>query len=192
MREETAQQASDLRAKRSGLASRIEVLEGLERSHEGFGAGAREVFALMEQAEPGPWGTVVGIVADFLTVRREYAPLIDLALGERRSASWCATPTCWRRRCGNARSRFPAASASCRSLPSTHARDRPMKRRRDLGTPARRVPMAASLTPAEQVVRCDDPRLADLPERLLGRTLIVRDLAAARAVGRAATPVAAV
>ena len=40
----------------------------------------------------------------------------------------------------------------------------------------------ACVAPAEQVVRCDDPRLADLPARLLGRTLIVRDLAAARAV----------
>src|SRR5262249_42930427 len=35
---------------------------------------------------------------------------------------------------------------------------------------------------ADQVVRCDDPRFPDLPERLLGKTLIVRDLEAARAV----------
>ena len=41
------------------------------------------MFELVERAEPGPWRTVAGIVADFLTVRREYAPLIDLALGER-------------------------------------------------------------------------------------------------------------
>ena len=38
---------------------------------------------LSEQPDPGPWRTVLGILADFLTVRREYAPLIDLALGER-------------------------------------------------------------------------------------------------------------
>ena len=49
--------ASDLRARQSGLRSRVEVLEGLERSHEGFGAGAREVFALLEQADAGPWAT---------------------------------------------------------------------------------------------------------------------------------------
>ena len=36
---------------------------------------------------------------------------------------------------------------------------------------------------AEQVVRCDDPELADLPARLLAGTLIVRDLTAARAIG---------
>src|SRR5262249_51747978 len=83
LRDETTQRASDLRAERSGLASRIEVLEGLERSHEGLGTGAREVFALLEQADPGLWRTVRGIVADFVTVRRDFAPLIDLVLGER-------------------------------------------------------------------------------------------------------------
>jgi chromosome segregation protein len=35
---------------------------------------------------------------------------------------------------------------------------------------------------AEQVVECDNQDLADLPRRLLGRTLIVRDLATARAI----------
>src|SRR5262249_36499659 len=35
---------------------------------------------------------------------------------------------------------------------------------------------------AEQVVRCEDSRFSDLPARLLSRTLIVRDLTAARAI----------
>ncbi|MBI1918325.1 MAG: AAA family ATPase [Planctomycetes bacterium] len=35
---------------------------------------------------------------------------------------------------------------------------------------------------AEQVVTCDHPQLAGLPQRLLARTLIVRDLSAARAI----------
>src|SRR5207245_3438741 len=82
LRDETNQLVADLRAQRSGLASRIEVLEGLERSHEGLGTGVREVFALIEQPDPGPWRAVLGMVADFLSVRREYAPLIDLALGD--------------------------------------------------------------------------------------------------------------
>jgi chromosome segregation protein len=80
--DETSQLVADLRAQRSGLASRIEVLEGLERSHEGLGTGVREVFAMLERPDPGPWRTVCGMVADLLTVRREYAHLIDLALGE--------------------------------------------------------------------------------------------------------------
>src|SRR5262249_52657082 len=82
------QAVADLRAKRSGLASRIEVLEGLERSHEGLGTGVRELITLLDQDRSGtspesPWQTVLGLTADFLTVRREFAPLIDLALGDR-------------------------------------------------------------------------------------------------------------
>ena len=70
----------------------------------------------MEQAEPGPWRTIAGIVADFLTVRREYAPLIDLALGERaqRFLVHDSEPV-GARHCVNGRSRFPAASVSYRS-----------------------------------------------------------------------------
>ncbi len=83
IRDETAQRAADLRTDRSGLVSRIEVLENLQRSHEGLGTGVREVFDHLESADNGPWSTVVGIVGGLLTVRREYAPLIDLALGDR-------------------------------------------------------------------------------------------------------------
>src|SRR6202008_2719105 len=50
VRDETTQRAGDLREQRSGLASRIEVLEGLERSHEGLGTGVREVMDLLEKS----------------------------------------------------------------------------------------------------------------------------------------------
>src|SRR5262249_40850909 len=54
-----------------------------------------------------------------------------------------------------------------------------------------RMPVSPEGTPAhpgvialaEQLVTCDHEALADLPAQLLGRTLIVRDLAAARAIG---------
>ncbi len=184
-RDEAAQQAADLRAARSGLASRIEVLEGLERSREGFGVGAREVFALTEQPEPGPWRTVAGIVADFLTVRREYAPLIDLALGDRAQRFLVRDPEmlgqALRQRSQPFSSRvsfLPLAPArvgdSLRESPAARgASGPPSATRGESGLPRQ--------TPAEEVVRCDDPELADLPRRLLGRTLIVRDLEAARA-----------
>src|SRR5262249_34044281 len=80
--DQTVETISNLRQQRSGLASRIEVLEGLIRSHEGLGTGVREVFSLIEQAEPRPWRAVLGMRADFLAVKREYAPLIALALGD--------------------------------------------------------------------------------------------------------------
>jgi chromosome segregation protein len=176
-RDETAQRAADLRASRSGLVSRIEVLEGLERGREGFGAGAREVFALVERPEPGPWRTVVGIVADFLTVRREYAPLIDLALGERAEHFLVHDPALLEQ----ALQRLPRPFSSRVSfLPLPPPASSPEEERRM--TPADRgLAGAPSPTPAEFVVRCDDPVFAGLPRRLLAGTLIVRDLDAARA-----------
>src|SRR5262249_11302242 len=36
------------------------------------------------------------------------------------------------------------------------------------------------VAPAEQLVKCDNPELAELPSQLLGRTLVVRDLDTAR------------
>src|SRR5439155_20082848 len=82
LRDRTLERISELRQERSGAASRSSVLDGLIRSREGLGAGVREVIALIEAAEPGPWDAVLGMIADFLTVKREYAPLIDIALGD--------------------------------------------------------------------------------------------------------------
>lgn len=65
-----------LRDRRGDLRGRIEVLEELEKSLEGLGAGVRFV---LERAHDPP---IIGLVADLLTVPNEFAPLIDLALGE--------------------------------------------------------------------------------------------------------------
>ena len=184
-RDETAQRAADLRAERSGLASRIEVLEGLERSREGFGVGAREVFvSLTERADAGPWGTVVGIVADFLTVRREYAPLIDLALGERAQRFLVRDPEllaqALRERSAPFSSRvsfLPLYPSQLRANTNNGRLALPMVGE----SPAARGASGLPWLPAEPHVSCDDPELVDLPRRLLGRTLIVRDLETARA-----------
>ncbi len=106
VRDETAERTAELRTQRSGLLSRIEVLEDLERSHEGLGSGAREVCSLVESKEPGPWQTVVGMVAGLLTVRREFAALIDLALGDRAGAFSFVKAISWWQRFVNAINRF--------------------------------------------------------------------------------------
>ena len=193
VRDETTQRAADLRAQRSGLVSRIEVLEGLERSHEGLGTGPRELFALLEQPDAGPWRTVLGILAEFLTVRREFAPLIDLALGERaqrflvRDMNQLAQALRQRSQPFSSRVSFlpltpagPAArhsqapsSETSISAGSVASSPRALPR---LGLP----PHPGVIALAEQVVRCDNPELGDLPARLLADTLIVRDLTAAR------------
>jgi chromosome segregation protein len=187
VRDESAAQAADLRARRSGLASRVEVLEALERSHEGLGSGAREVLALLEQPDPGPWRTVLGIVAELLTVRREFAPLIDLALGERAQRFLVGDVE---QLSLALRQRGEPFSGRVSFLPVAGPAARPAPRRTAaeatalVAAPPTGAPPALPgiIAPAEQVVRCDRPELADLPARLLAGTLIVRDLAAARAV----------
>ena len=193
--EATTQRAAELREQRSGLLSRIEVLEGLERSHEGLGDGPRELFALLEQADPDPWRTVLGILAEFLTVRREFAPLIDVALGERARSFLVRDPdqlaqamrqrsqpfssrvsflplrvASDERRAGSVSDGTTVADASGSSLFASHS----------VANASGSSPLVIAL--AEQVVRCDNPELADLPARLLAGTLIVRDLTAARAL----------
>jgi chromosome segregation protein len=178
LRDDTTETVSRLRQERSGLASRVEVLEGLERSQEGLGTGVREVLAHVHQAEPGPWRTVVGMIADFLTVRREYAPLIDLALGD------------WSQRFVVRDAALLAGALAVRAAPfSGRVSFLPLSRgpegRGDLRPAAKQDDIPAHpgiVAAAETLVTCDHPDLADLPERLLGRTLLVRDLATARTI----------
>jgi chromosome segregation protein len=188
--DETTKRAAHLREQRSGLLSRIEVLEGLERSHEGLGTGPRELFALLEQPDPGPWRTVLGILAEFLTVRREFAPLIDLALGERARSFLVRDPA---QLAQALRQRSQPFSSRVSFLPLRAARDEGRRAgsvsdgRPSVANASGSSALAAPGHPgvialAEQVVRCDNPDLADLPARLLTGTLIVRDLVAARAL----------
>jgi chromosome segregation protein len=187
VRDATAARVADLKAQRSGVASRVEVLEGLQRSHEGLGTGPREVFAHLEGPDPGPWRTVLGILAEVLTVRREFAPLIDLALGERAQRFLVRDPA---ELLEALRSRGQPFSGRVSFLPVAPPAPSPPAPRPAPGTHltgAGPAPPGPAVLPgvvafAEQVVRCDDPRFADLPARLLGNTLIFRDLTAARAV----------
>jgi chromosome segregation protein len=160
---------SDLKAQRSGLASRIEVLDALERGHEGLGTGVREMYALLEQPDPGPWRTVLGMVADFLTVPREHAPLIDLALGDAAQRFLVRDMD----QLQSALIGSPQPFASRVSFISTDTTPKPTE-----------GPPWASLSDialrAVDLVTCDHPELRSLPAQLLARTLIVNDLETAR------------
>src|SRR5262249_10493396 len=193
---ETTRLAIELREQRSGLVSRVEVLERLERSHEGLDTGGREVVALLEQPNPGPWRTVLGIVADFLTVRREYAPLIDLALGLRASHFIVRDPVLLRAALEQRGQPFsgrvsfyplPTSLLASRGreppeLVSSGVTQDPPLAGRGLVSPGGRPSHPGLIALAEQLVTCDHPQLTDLPRWLLARTLIVRDLATARGI----------
>jgi chromosome segregation protein len=194
--DQSAELLANLRAQRSGLVSRIEVLERLERSHEGLGTGVREMLEIVEISRrggpaAGSWDFVLGLVADFLTVRREYAPLIDLALGDWaqrflvRDVGRLTEALLRRSEPFSGRVSFLPLTAMPRD---SAARPNRLIEVSQLGRV--RMPLSPAGVPAhpgvvasaEQLATCDDPDLADLPAWLLGRTLIVRNLAAAQAI----------
>ncbi|MEI7687275.1 MAG: chromosome segregation protein SMC, partial [Planctomycetota bacterium] len=193
------------RQQQSSLASRIEVLQGMLRSHEGLSVGVREVFQLLEESAAGssksdeaaddnPWTTVVGMIGDFLTVKREYAPLIDLALGDWaqrfvvRDVDELRQALATRTEPFSGRVSFMplAQSVGDDALANLKANRLVqlslVSRVRDAADILPAPDHPGLVAPAEHVVSCDHPELTDLPAQLLGRTLIVHDLAAARAI----------
>ena len=209
--ERTSDQVSEMRQQRSGLASRMEVLDGLICSHEGLGTGVREVIELIEKPDAGPWSTVIGMIAHFLTVKREYAPLIDLALGEWaqrfvvRDSQQLAHALAERTQPFSGRVSFlplvaipQGANAeldpALQALRSNrHVQVSLLSRIKEPSPP---TPLSEGqgrngeptlehpgmVALAEQLVSCEHVELADLPAQLLGRTLIVRDLPTARSI----------
>jgi chromosome segregation protein len=192
-RDRLRESLSQGRQERSGLASRIEVLQGMLRSHEGLSIGVREVFHLLEEPEPGPWKTVLGMIGDFLTVKRDYAALIDLALGDW-AQRFVVRDVEELRRALAAKTEPFAGRVSflplARAVGEAALADLKANRLVQLSLLSRVREDGADVAPdhpglvapAEQVVSCDHPELTDLPAQLLGRTLIVHDLAAARAI----------
>jgi chromosome segregation protein len=199
LRDRTGERISELRQERSGLASRIEVLEGLIRSREGLGAGVRDVIEQIEKPDAGPWATVIGMIADFLTVKHEYAPLIDLALGDWaqrfivRDMGMLTQVLAERTTPLSGRVSFlPLLSIPHEKEANENPILQALRQNRlvqvslmsrvklDGGQPTPEHPGLVAL--AEHLVSCEHPELADLPAQLLGSTLIVRDLVAARAI----------
>jgi chromosome segregation protein len=152
---------ADLKAHGSGLASRIELLENLERSREGVGAGTREV---LEVVAAGEWGGVIGLIGDLLTAPREVAHLLDIALG----------PVA---QCVLVRDSAQLARALAARAEPFAGRVSFLPLRPDAGTTAADEPLSRR---ADRLVTCERPDLAALPVQLLGTTWIVPDLATAR------------
>jgi len=147
------------REARSALGGRLEVLESLERSQEGFGAGVREVLLQLGAGSPALAG-IVGLIADLLSVSPRAAPLVDLVLGD-------------------ATQRFLVRNASdidalAAALPGLPGR---------VGfVPLLRTPIAVHPLSLARAVVCESPELASLPQQLLGQVLLVDDLPTARNV----------
>jgi chromosome segregation protein len=78
----TAQHTS-IRERRSGLESRVQVLDHLEKSREGLGSDVRQVLEKAASDSSYPWNNVVGLLADLILVDHEHAALVDAVLGDR-------------------------------------------------------------------------------------------------------------
>src|SRR5262249_28453824 len=175
--EQTQQTLGDLRSQRTHLAGRIDILEGLERSHEGLGSGAREVFALIEQTDPGPWRTVIGMVADLLSANRDYAPLIDLALGER-SQHFLVRDIVLLEEALQQLGEPVTSRVSFLAFPVVETGRALI----ESGNAVGRASHPGVIGRADQMVVSEDPGWMGLAQRLLGQTLIVRDLRTAREI----------
>jgi chromosome segregation protein len=160
---------ADLKARRSGLASRIEVLERLEQSREGYGVGIREVLELLSPSSRGLQGAglgecVVGLVADLLSAPREVAHLLDIGLGPQAGSFIVNDDVRFANTIANEPTPFAGRVSfiPLRSELPAEAPDSPFARR------------------ADRLVACERADLAGLPAQLLGTTWLVPDLCTAR------------
>jgi chromosome segregation protein len=190
--ESARQKLADLRVQRSGLVSRIELLEQLERSQEGLGVGVRQVLELVRTTrEQGSvnsgedWSFVIGLVADFISAPRDVASLIDLALGE---TSQCFIVRDMARLAHvlGLRTEPFASRVGFLPLPLAEANSETASSQGISLTVLHAGEAGSAMQRADELVSCDQPDLRHLPRLLLGNTRIVPDLAAARAV--AASP----
>jgi chromosome segregation protein len=70
-----------LRVRQGDLRGRVGILEELERTLDGLGAGVRYVLELWKTGGSA-LGNIAGLVADLLNVPHDIAPLVELALGD--------------------------------------------------------------------------------------------------------------
>ena len=86
VRRELSRTDKQLRQAESRLArtnERIAVLSELEQRLEGLDSGVQDVLKMSRDAPDGPFGNVLGVVADLFHVDVDSAPLVEVALGER-------------------------------------------------------------------------------------------------------------
>jgi chromosome segregation protein len=174
-----------LRVRQGDLRGRIDVLEDLERSLEGLGAGVRQVLGRMTEAAgpaaaESPFDGVLGLVADLLTVPRDAAALVELALGETAQRFVVSPPEAVDAVAAavgavTGRVGFVPVSAGGGHPPPTGLSEVDSAAER----PGHSRPPPAEETLAARVT-CDQPGCAALPEQLLGRVLLADTLADAR------------
>ncbi|MSR30367.1 MAG: chromosome segregation protein SMC [Gemmataceae bacterium] len=166
---------ADLQAGRSGVVTRIEVLQGLEKNLEGLGAGPKEALALGMGENPGPWQSLVGMAASLLEVSSEYASLIDLALGDRAQRLVAKNPEVIAALLAAGETKLSGRISLQGFLYQSEASE-PLP---DLS------PFQGIAGWAWELARCSHPDYPHLSKMLLRDTLVVRDQSVAREIALA-------
>jgi chromosome segregation protein len=185
---------ANLRVRQGDLRGRIEVLETLEQSFEGIGAGVRDVLRRMKtersmsssaagansSVDSSAFSAIAGLVVDLLTVPRDLAPLVELALGDAAQRFVVRDPMAVDTiaalvvgvagRVGFIPLRNPHPSIP---FPRVQGGSDPL-------SPNAFSRPGEGLRTLAAGVRCDHSDLAGLPDQLLGHTLLVDTLADAR------------
>jgi chromosome segregation protein len=162
------QELGHLRQRASGAGERATVLAELEKRLEGLSAGVKQLLSDAQAATGGPLKQIRGLVADLLHVNFEWAPLVEVALGEMAQCLVVADGRQWLEHLQNSpplggRAGFIRLDAV---PPKTHLDALDLA-----GQPG-------MLGRADQFVETA-PELLPLARRLLGRTWFVDDLATA-------------
>jgi chromosome segregation protein len=80
--EELNQKIAKLQSDYNGIQQRASVIEELEEKLEGLNSGVKQALRESQQDREGPFGGVVGLVADLIQVNVQHASIVDTALGE--------------------------------------------------------------------------------------------------------------
>jgi chromosome segregation protein len=173
-REQFARELSEFQANRSGTVSRLEVLEGLEKSLEGFGVGLKEILELSKDPSSLLWNTILGVVADFIEVSSEFAALIDLALGEKSQRILVQDQESLIK----ALASHSDAFSSRVSFQGFLQHNMPAPYSSETAIMLEGQPEIVGW--AHEFVKCNNPDFPNLPQWLLGQTLIVKSMDFAR------------
>ena len=182
--EQLNQALAQLKEQRSAYAAQAEMLQALETSLEGVGAGVRQVLQWAREHDPAGQ-TIVGLVADLVSVSREYAPIVELALGRTAEAILVRDLRAWEA----CKAELAATLTGPVTFLPLFSQEEIARRRQallqQLPVNYPRLPDGLPNHPdllacAAQLLHASHPELADLPWQLLYHTLVVRDLPAAQ------------
>src|SRR5579883_925668 len=186
-----------LRVRQGDLRGRIDILEDLERSLEGLGAGVAAVWRRLNAesdvtapAVPVSKSEVLGLVADLLTVPHDVAPFVELALGDIAQRFVVRSPIAVAAvvaAIGELPGRVgfvPLQELGTRGQetgvggPGAGGRDQEW----EIGSHLAPEPRPLVPDALAKQVRCDHPDCRMLPIQLLGRVLLADSLVEARAL----------